>query len=142
MDTATVTIGDSQQQVTFDLLTLERIEERLGKAVNAILLEDMAAFGQQGATDTMRHVKIGFAARFLAAAIDVPMDQLEQRLGGHGLMPAFTALVVPFVSAVSRLNGARESGADQNPPQAAAESAASEPGPASSSECSETSSTA
>lgn len=150
---ATIDLGYTTLTVTFDLATLEQIEERMGKGVNEILFGEFG--GWLGGTDAsggadpqltdderaarlVRRMRAGFVRRFIAACIGA--ESVATLPLGRVVKDVFTPLAAAFVAAVVELNGGAEGGAAANPPGPAG-SGDSGPGPVSSSESDEPSST-
>ncbi|MCK6475322.1 MAG: hypothetical protein L6Q35_00655 [Phycisphaerales bacterium] len=127
--TATIQLADgSSREITFDLATLEKIEDATGRTVNQILFEDLASWLQGGEGETVEQrtarlvtrVRAKFVRAFLAGVLGLPdAAAVQAAVGLDGAMAAFRAAVAAFAEAVIAFNGGdqaeAEGGAEPHP---------------------------
>ncbi len=128
--TVTIRFGDSDRTVTFGWATLGRIDAQFDESVYAL--------GERLSKMTSaKDLRMDFIARFVAACLDIPVEQLDSVDGGGQWFGVFMKLVDAFVDAVASSFPQENGGAEGN----VQGSQASEPGPGSSSASPSTNST-
>src|ERR1044071_757036 len=115
--------------VTFDYARLEAIELALDKGVLQIVQEQMAMRppdvtpGERPTTEqaeeALKRLRFGFASRFVAACLDITVEQLAAIIPPRQLPWEYFALAAGFARAMNQLSGEDPEPGPQEPRPAA-----------------------
>ncbi len=112
----TVTL-DSDRVITFDMATLQRIEDRLGIGVFELAGKIVEVIGTSFPPDPQgiaRRMRLAEVVRFVAACVGVEADKLETIVPSRELVTVYLQLGGSFVLAISQiLGGGTEDGAQE-----------------------------